>query len=177
MKVNPLRFVVHYITNLRTRAKQLVLFFAGICVVVAFFILPPYKDWANDRIIAYYREFGWQKSKMGIQQRMASRFEGSYTYSRQIASFFEKKKNKPSALVLVPPTDYFKQYGIDFHVPEPAVFYYYTGLKTLWPNSINAAAANWYVHVNNGEIVIDSVVDRRNFNDTLAALKKYNPSL
>jgi hypothetical protein len=114
---------------------------------------------------------------MGVEQRMADRFEGDYTYSKQIADFFERKKNKSSALVLIPPSDYFKQNGMTYHVPEPAVFYYYTGLKTLWPNSSNATEANWYVRVSNGKILVDTVTNKHSFIDTLAVYKKFSIGL
>lgn len=161
----------------KPHAKELLLSFIGIGLIIGFFTLPPYHEWMNDRIIAYYHDFTWQKNKMGITQRMTDRFEGDYTHSKEIAFFFEKKKNKQNALVLLPPTDYFDQHGIEYHVPEPIVFYYFTGLKTLWPNSTNATAANWYVRVSNGKIVVDSISNRKSFADTLTALKKFNIGL
>ena len=159
--------------KMRPLNKKLLLFLAGACAIVVFFMLPPYKAWLRERIFAYYQDFAWQKNKMAINQRMAYRFEGSYTYSKQIAAFFESKGIKNTALVLIPPTDYFKQHGVDYHVPEPVVFYYYTGLRTLWPNSPYAPTANWYVRVANKKIVIDSITSAPIFADTLAAFNKF----
>ena len=166
-----------FFNNFKPPSKELILSLIGIAAIVGFFMLPPYHEWMNERIIAYYHDFTWQKNKMGMTQRMADRFEGDYTYSKQIAAFFDKKKSKQNVLVLVPPTDYFDQHDIEYHVPEPIVFYYYTGLKTVWPNSSNANQANWYVRVNNGKIVVDSIINRQSFADTLTALKKFNISL
>ena len=144
---------------------------------MVFFLLPPYRSWVKERIFAYYHDFTWQRKKMDIQQRMAYRFKGSYIYSKQIADFFEKKRMKSTALVLIPPTDYFSKYGLDYHVPEPLVFYYYTGLRTIWPNSVDTAKANFYAHVKDKRIVIDSIANRAAFSDSLKAFNKFNISL
>ncbi len=173
--LNRLRQSIYHIFNgQRKGVKRLWLFVLSVSVIIIFFLLPPNRVWVKDRIFAYYRDFGWQKNKMGIEQRMADRFTGSYTYSKQISAFFEQKKIQPYAMVLVPPTDYFTQHGIDYHVPEPLVFYYYTGLHTLWPNSPYAQKANWYVHVKDKNIIIDSISNRAAFGDTLKAFNKFN---
>lgn len=163
--------------NLNPFTKKLFLFFAATAGIVMFFIIPQNNEWLKDRIIGYYGQFPQEISNTGIEHRMAYRFEGGYTCSKQIADFFNTRKNKSTALVLVPPTGYFEQQGIAYHVPEPAVFYYYTGLKTLWANSTNAASANWYVHVKDGKIVIDSVTNSASLKDTLTTFKKFNISL
>ncbi len=173
--LNKLRQSINHIFSRQgKRAKQLLLLGLSVSLIFIFFMLPPNRAWVKDRIFAYYRDFGWQKNKMGIEQRMADRFQGSYTYSKQISAFFEQKKIKPYATVLVPPTDYFTQHGINYHVPESLVFYYYTGLHTVWPNSPYAQKANWYVHVKDKKIIIDSIANRAAFSDTLKALNKFN---
>jgi hypothetical protein len=173
--LNRLRYSMYYIFSRQSKGvKQFLLFVLGVALIAGFFLLPPNRVWLKDRIFAYYRDFGWQKNKMGIEQRMADRFLGSYTYSKQISNFFEQKKIKPIATVLIPPTDYFTLHGIDYHVPEPLVFYYYTGLHTVWPNSPYAQNAHWYVHVTNKKIIIDSITNRAAYSDTLKALNKFN---
>lgn len=166
-----------FVKNLNPFTKKLFLFFAAAAGIVLFFFIPQNKEWLKGRIVGYYGQFPQEIHNMGIEHRMAYRFEGSYTYSKQIADFFNPRKNKNTALVLVPPTAYFEQQGIAYHVPEPAVFYYYTGLKTLWANSTNAASANWYAHVKDGKIVIDSVTNSTSLKDTLTTFKKFNISL
>lgn len=166
-----------FLSNLNPFTKKLFLFFAASAGIVIFFIIPQNNEWLQSRVIGYYGQFPQEIKNLGIEQRMTYRFEGSYTYSKQIANFFNTRKNKSAALVLIPPTSYFDQQGIAYHVPEPAVFYYYTGLKTLWANSTNAASANWYVHVKDGKIVIDSVTNSTSLKDTIAAFKKFNISL
>ncbi|HWJ90073.1 MAG TPA: hypothetical protein VNR87_03130 [Flavisolibacter sp.] len=78
--------------------------------------------------------------------------------------------------MLLPPSAYFKNKGLNYHVPEPAVFYYYTGVKTVWVNSVDAAKADWVVSFN-GIIRIDSVQNKRMIQDTIASYKKYPVAL
>ncbi len=167
----------HFLDKLSPFAKKLLLVFAGMVSIILFFFLPPNQDWFKNKILAYYRDLRTEKANLDLEHRKRYRFGSDYTYSKQIASFFEKKNNKTSALVLLPSTSYFKAYGLEYHVPEPAVFYYFTGLKTLWPNSTNAADAKWYVHASKGKIVVDSVQSRNVLLDTIAAFKKFDISL
>lgn len=93
--------------------------------------------------------------------------------SKQIAAFFQKNHNFKIALVLIPPSDYFKERGVDFDVPEPAVFYYYTGLKTTWITSPDTAKANWMIIAGNGHYKIVPVLDKSTMYDSIKVFKKY----
>ena len=75
-------------------------------------------------------------------------------------------------LVLLPPTTYFQKMGIPYRTPVSPVFYYYTGIKSVWANNPHAAEANAYVRVSNGRIVIEKVTDRKALQDTIAAFQK-----
>jgi len=108
---------------------------------------------------------------------MKKRFGNNYAFSKQIAGMFERRGTKDHVLVLMPPSNYFTKSGVQYHVPEPAVFYYYTGLKTIWANSNDAIKANWYVHARGNLLVVDSVIDQNAFRDTIASFKKLRPSL
>ena len=67
--------------------------------------------------------------------------------------------------------------GIAYHVPEPAIFYYYTGLKTTWANSKQASKANWYVRAVNGKLVMDSVKNNQDLSDSIKAFIQLGYSL
>jgi hypothetical protein len=157
--------------------KQLTLLASGILLVSLFFLLPRYQNWGAQRLIPYWMDFKKQKFQLNPEYRKKVRYESAYTISKQIADFFEKKGIKQQALLLLPPSSYFKKFGIAYHVPEPAVFYYYTGMKTVWVNSSNALKADWYVHCNNGNIVIDSVTNIHAFSDTLKNFQTFAVSL
>ena len=156
--------------------KQLLLFTWSLLVVAGFFALPQNREWLMKKPGAYWGDFLRQKSKPSLEYRREKRWEGSYTYSKAIADSFRTKTGSGAEL-LVPPTTYFKHYGIDYHVPEPAVFYYYTGVKTVWANSAKAADARWYLRVQGGRMVIDSITDRAALKDTIAAFQKFGVAL
>ena len=148
----------------------------SVLVMAGFFALPQNRDWLFKTTGGYWQDFWSQKGKQDLAHRTARRWGRPYTYSKSIAAHFAKKNNE-NTLILLPPTTYFKHYGIDYHVPEPAVFYYYTRLKTVWANSPKAATANWYVTLRNGKMVVDSVTDVNALRDTVAAYKKFGVSL
>jgi hypothetical protein len=156
--------------------RQLLLFLASAGLITVFFLLPPNRAWLNDRMFTYYKEFGKQRKMMNMGDRLTARFGNHYSVSRSIAIAIQQRSRK-DVLVLVPSTDYFKSHGIAYRVPEPVVFYYFTNLRTVWPNSPEAKKANWYIHVVNGKIVADSVRDQKSFQDTLARFNKFEISL
>jgi len=49
-------------------------------------------------------DFQKQKKHPGRETRMRERFGNDYTFSKNIAGWFEKKGNKQNVLVLIPPT-------------------------------------------------------------------------
>lgn len=156
--------------------KPIILTLTVIAFIAAFFLLPRNREWAAT-VLSYWKDYQWQRDNTDLETRMTKRFGNNYVFSKQIADMFEKRGTKDRALVLMPPSNYFTKMGAQYHVPEPAVFYYYTGLKTIWANSNDAIKANWYVRVSGNLLVVDSVTDLRAFRDTIAAFKKLRPSL
>lgn len=156
--------------------KPLILTFISIALITVFFLLPRNNRWART-VYAYWTDYKWQRNNTDIESRMAKRFGNNYAFSKQIADMFEQRGTKEQVLVLMPPSNYFTKMGVQYHVPEPAVFYYYTGLKTIWANSNDAIKANWYVHAKDNLLVVDSVINENAFRDTIAAYKKLGPSL
>ena len=157
--------------------KNIILFAAAIICISCFFLLPQNQAWMTQRVLVYWHAFQNQKGKLDIEQRKIMRYETSYTFSKSIAGFFEKKHDKKEALLLIPSTDYFKAYKINYPVPEPAVFYYFTGLKTVWPDSKNAVNANWFVTIRTGTMYVDSVTSKTVLQDTITSFKKFGVSL
>jgi hypothetical protein len=113
---------------------------------------------------------------LNIEHRKIERWKRDYVVSKQIADSFAVA-HISNAIVLIPPSAYFKERKTNYHVPEPAVFYYYTGLKTIWINSSHAMNANWMVTANNGVLKMIPVTDKNVLKDSLAAFKKFPLSL
>lgn len=157
--------------------KGFILLAAGIIGIVIFLNIEGNKQWFNDRVLVYWDDFKEQKLNLDIEERKLMRYQNDYLLAKNITGFFEKRGSANKVLVLLPPTDYFNAHGFDIHIPEPAVFYYYTGLKTIWANSPEASQANWYITANSGRLFFDSVINKAALLDTIAAFKKYKISL
>jgi hypothetical protein len=153
--------------------KSIVLTFISIALLYLFLQFPRNQKWFSERIVSYWNDFTIQKNHRGIEERKIKRWKSSYTFSKQIAGFFARNGNMKNTLILIPPAAYFTEKGIDYDVPEPAVFYYYTGLKTTWVNSQAALNANWLVIANKRHYQILPVIDKKVLIDTINAFKKY----
>jgi hypothetical protein len=157
--------------------KAFILLVAAVVTLLIFFGLEPNKLWLNQRIMPYWDDFKEQKLNLDLEERKLARFQTDYLFAKNVTGFFEKRGVAGKVLVLMPPTEYFKANNLEIHVPEPAVFYYFTGLKTIWANSPEASKANWFISAKNGGLVFDSVANKQVLLDTIAAFNKYKISL
>lgn len=152
--------------------KNIILLLAAIALIAGFFLIPPHKKWLSGRLVPYWHDFLKQRNNLDLEQRKQARFGYFYTCCKQIAAPFAARKDKNNILVLMPPTAYFKKAGIKYEVCEPGIFYWLTQVRTVPVTSVNATKANWYVHVKNNKILVDSVTDINSLRDTIAAMKK-----
>lgn len=134
------------------------------------------RSWFN-KIAGYWKAFPAQVAQSDPELRKASRYGNAYILSRSIALTLEKAGKKETAIVLLPPTSYFKAKGLDYHVPEPAIFYYYTALRTVRPDTRDTAKINYVVSIENKDIAIRKVRDRKQLSSILAEYKKYTITL
>lgn len=157
--------------------KAFILLVAAVVALLIFFGLEPNKLWLNQRIMPYWDDFKEQKLNLDLEERKLARYQTDYLFAKNVTGFFEKRGVAGKVLVLMPPTEYFKANNLEIHVPEPAVFYYFTGLKTIWANSPEASKANWFISAKNGGLVFDSVANKQVLLDTIAAFNNYKISL
>jgi hypothetical protein len=155
--------------------RQLILLVASLALLFLFFLLPMNRRWYNT-LVNYWNVFPAQKDNIDTESRLRLRFGNHYTYTKAIGDSI-KSKAGTDALVLIPPTSYLSKMGVSYHVPVPPVFYYYTGVKTVWANNPHAAEANWYVRINNGRIVVEPATDKKALQDTIAAFIKLGVQL
>jgi len=157
--------------------NKLLLLVLSLLLITAFFLLPDNRRWLQERIFPYYRQLPRQVAHLDPEYRKAYRFESSYTLSRWVADSIRSLSGGDSVLLLVPSTSYFEKHGVSYHVPEPAVFYYFTGMRTVWHNSPDAIKANWYLRVLHKKVQIERVTDKVAFKDSLAQFQKYGVTL
>ena len=154
--------------------RQLIILVCGTAVVVLFFLLPENTTWVREKVIGYWNDFVVQRKHLAVEERKAKRFTTEYTYSKEIANLVAAKGIKKDVLVLIPSAAYFKKYGLDYPVPEPITFYYFTNLKTVRTADSTAINANLYVTVHEKKIGIDSVISVTQLKDSITAFKKYD---
>lgn len=157
--------------------KAFILLVAAVISMLIFFGIEPNKLWLNQRILPYWEDYKEQKLNLDLEERKLARYQTDYLFAKNVTGFFEKRGNANKVLLLLPPTDYFAANGLQIHVPEPAVFYYMTGLKTIWANSPEANKANWVLTAKNGGLGFDSVINKQVLQDTIAAFKKFKITL
>jgi len=157
--------------------KGVILFFISIIVVFIFFGFERNKSMLTDRIVPYWDDFQEQQDKTELEERKVNRYGYDYMFPKTVANFFEKKGIAGKVLLLVPTTDYFKEHGVDIHVVEPSVFYYFTGLKTVWAHSPKAVNANWILTVDKGQLIFDSVTSKAMLMQKIDSFKKYKIDL
>ena len=153
--------------------KQFILTVITIAAILLFFLMPQNREWLNSRVFSYWKDFPQEFSHQGLEYRKIKRHKEAYVYSVLITKYFNQKNIRDQSLVLVPSTEWFKKRGISYEVPEPVVFYYFTGLKTVAPSSKEALNATHAVLVRNGGLHVDSLADRQAIAD---AIRHFNTS-
>ena len=75
-----------------------------------------------NRIWGYAAHLPGQIVQQQEEKRMERRFGNNYRLSKIIASEYKKLNPGSQDFLLIPPDGYFKSRGLDYDVPEPAVF-------------------------------------------------------
>lgn len=163
--------------SLKPVYRKIILLNAAIFSIALFFTLPRNREWLRDAIAGSLNDFTAECHHLDEDYRMQYRFDSIYIYSQQIAQLVKRSGGTATAVVLVPPSNYFNSMNIHYHVPEPVVFYYFTGVKTLWSNCTNAADANWYVCVKDGKLAVNPAGNRQALLDTIRVFNTFKPGL
>src|SRR5258708_19210532 len=92
-----------------------------------------------------------------------------------------EKRKMPHAVILFEPNSYYRDslhiYG-SIRVPEPAVFFYYTGLEGVWTNSPDVSKANLIVRISQKKgVTLVEVRYTKHLQHIMAALKNFRPLL
>jgi hypothetical protein len=150
--------------------KKINLFLVAVAFVIIFFTIPAYNTWINTKIFG--DNIDYQISHMGVEDRRTSRYGYPYVVYQNVS---HKVTDPKHAIILMPPNDYLKTLNVkQFVTPEPATFYYYTGLICVLPNSPNADSANWELLVNSDQqIMLRKITSKGHLDTLLAFYRKY----
>ena len=139
-----------------------------------------YQHWFTVYLFPADNPMMGQFDRMSLEERRQYRFGNTY----QLCTFIKKTldttkiKNKET-IILLPPNDYLKSKHVDmFHLPEPAEFYYHTGLKTVWTTSPDVENANWVIlPQGNNSLTFLPIQSKEQLHAILDSFKKFKPAL
>jgi hypothetical protein len=139
-----------------------------------------YKDWFESKPEQYWTQFLKEKDDtldyVGI---MKERYGVGYTICLKVKEAVEKK-HLAHPIILFEPNSFYRDslhiYS-QIHAPEPAVFYYYTGLEGVWTNSPNVSKANLFLRISKKGVNLDEIHTPEQLQRILDFYKKYPPTL
>ncbi len=155
-------------------SRKINLFLSGILAIILLFCTPHYNEWLNTKILQNNDVF-FQMTHLDENGRKISR----YGYSYQIyMALKERMKTLGDVTLLLPPAQYMHSRKMinEVVMPEPAVFYYYTGMKSVWVTSPDIYKANYDLDVNSkGEIIVKKIPSKNDLDTLITKYKKYLP--
>jgi hypothetical protein len=139
-----------------------------------------YREWFQAKPVQYWSDFLKEKDDtldaVGI---MKSRYGVSYTISMRVKEVMEQRHIAHPVLLFEPNSYYRDSLHIypNVHAPEPAVFYYYTGLEGVWTNSPDVTKANFLIKITKKGVALDVIKTPQQLQQILASYKKFTPIL
>ncbi len=160
--------------------KKLILFAVAALGVMMFFKTDYYTLWIDKYIMNPSTTLSDQMERTSAEQRKEYRYGNLYVmcqYMKKTLDTTSFKTKEP--IVLLPPNDYLTAQGITlFHMPEPAEFYYHTGIKTVWTTSPDVQQANWaLIPSGKTSIAMMPLKTAEDRNRLLDMYKNYKPGL
>jgi hypothetical protein len=160
--------------------KKLILFAVAALGIMIFFKTDYYTLWLNKYIMNPNTELSDQMEKTSVEERKEYRYGNLYTMCQYMKKTLDTTTFKPhEPIVLLPPNDFLVAQGVTlFHMPEPAEFYYHTGIKTVWTTSPDVAKASWaLVASSKTSIAMVPIKSKEDLDKLLDLYKKYKPAL
>lgn len=137
-----------------------------------------YREWFHDKPLLYWSDFQKEKDDtadaVGI---MRDRYGIIYTISMKVKQVVAQKKVAHPVILLEPNSYYRDSLRLPLRAPEPAVFYYYTGLEAVWTNSPNVNQANFLLRISKKGANLDAIRSPQQLQQILATYKKFTPIL
>lgn len=139
-----------------------------------------YQKWFQEKPIKYWSDFLKEKDDtldaVGI---MKDRYGVTYVISMRVKEVLEQK-HLTHPVILFEPNSYYRDslhIYPNIHAPEPALFYYYTGLEGVWINSPDAGRATFLVRISKKGVSLDPIKTPQQLQQILAFYKKFTPIL
>ncbi|HUB59907.1 MAG TPA: hypothetical protein VL978_04355 [Puia sp.] len=160
--------------------KSLILTLISFLVILVTMNAGYYPAWIQSKPVSYWKdllkEMNDTLDATGIRK---SRYGISYLISIRVKEVVESR-HVANPVILFEPNSYYRD---SLHIyptvraPEPAVFYYYTGLEGVWVNSPDADKANFLVRVGKKGVSLDAIRTPEQRRQILAYYRKFTPIL
>jgi hypothetical protein len=155
--------------------RKMILLVLSVLLIAAFFSIPFYNNWFVSKFGNDIEIVSEQMQHMKTDERMLTRFGNTLLFLNVVKSSLEKYA-KGNAMVLLPPKPYvaaakLKEGNVD--MPEPAVFYYFTGFRGLTPSSKDVDRANWVILARDHQLVMYHINSKRMLDSILTTFKPY----
>jgi hypothetical protein len=160
--------------------KSFILTICSFLLIVLVLNAGYYREWFQAKPVQYWSDFLKEKDDtlddVGI---MKSRYGVSYTISIRVKEVMEQRHIAHPVILFEPNSYYRDSLHIypNVHAPEPAVFYYYTGLEGVWTNSPDVTKANFLVKITKKGVALDVIKTPQQLQQILASYKKFTPIL
>lgn len=153
--------------------KSLILFVIALCLIGALYSMPAYHEWLEKKIFTTC-DIPGQLERMDLEDRRISRYGYSYVVFKDVASKLGALGN---VTVLLPPDKYLLEHKVtEVKMVEPAVFYYFTGLNSVYVRSPNVLTANWaIVSSAPGQVALTKIHNRKQLDSLITIFKPYQP--
>lgn len=160
--------------------KGFLLSLAAFAVILGVLNLGFYQEWFQTKPLQYWSSFLKEKSDTADEFAIRmQRYGFVYTVSMRVRNAMQNKK-LTHPVILFEPNSYYRDslhLYPNIRAPEPAVFYYYTGLEGVWTNSPHVNRANFLLRISRKGAVLDTIRGPQHLQEILARYKKYPPIL
>ncbi|HXD78160.1 MAG TPA: hypothetical protein VN616_10160 [Puia sp.] len=139
-----------------------------------------YGDWFRTRPVKYWSDFLKEKDDtLTPEGIMKARYGITYTIAMSVKQVVEQRHISHPVILLEPNSYYRDSLHIypNVRAPEPAVFYYYTGMEGVWINSPDTSKVNLLVRVSKKGVKLDIIHSPQERERILAYYRKYTPIL
>ena len=151
--------------------KSILLTFIGIAAIIMFCNFPANSEWVHNKISTVVN-INDLAQHMNVEERKEARYGYSYTVFRDIKNNIGNEKD---AVILLPPDNYLHDMKVNYlSMVEPAVFYYFTGVKSVNASSPQAGSATWALTTQGyGRISLQKINTKQQLDSQLVLYRKY----
>jgi hypothetical protein len=139
--------------------KKIILLSLSCFFILFFFKSNPNEKWLDERILILTSELQDHLDSMDIESRKNLRWGHAYTDGMSLKKHMDSIGVK-NPLLLVPDAEYIKKHTPNAKIPEPIIFYYFTGIRTVEPSSKQARKATIALVINDKKFSLQNIAGK-----------------